>query len=103
MPPTQTSRFHAELFLALKEQRQLEAEAAADLRTTGNFVTRLVVAALAWKRPVKLRATPAKRTRYSVHLRLTAQQHRELKRRAEAEGRMVANYVSAVVVSGLGK
>ena len=46
---------------------------------------------------------PAQRARYSIKLRLTAQQRRELERLAEAEGRLVANYVTAVVVSRLGK
>jgi predicted DNA binding CopG/RHH family protein len=103
MARSKTVRFHADLFLSPEEQRQLEAEAAADLRTPSNLVTQAVLAALGRKRPVKLRASLAKRTRYSVKLRLSAQQLRELKRRAEAEGRLVANYVNAVVVSRLGK
>ncbi len=38
----------------------------------------------------------------ALGLHLTPQQRRELKRRAWAEGRLVANYVTAVVVSKLG-
>ena len=52
---------------------------------------------------VRIRAAPAKRTRYSLHLHLTAQRRRELKQRAEAEGRLVANFVTAMVVSRLRK
>ncbi len=97
------TRFHVQLYLSSKERSQLEAEAASDLRTPSNLVTRAVLAALGRKRPVKVRATPAKRAGYVTHLRLTPQQRQELNRRAEAEGRLVANYVTAVVVSKLGK
>jgi hypothetical protein len=76
---------------------------AVELRSPGNYVTRLVVAELGQKRALKVRATIAERSRYNVKLRLTGQQHRELEKRARAEGRSVANFVSAVVVSGLGK
>jgi hypothetical protein len=34
---------------------------------------------------------------------VTGQQRRKLERRARAEGRLVANYVSAIVVRELGK
>jgi hypothetical protein len=52
---------------------------------------------------VRLVQLPAKRTHYGVKLHLTAQQRRELERRPEAQGRSVANFVSAIVVSGLEK
>jgi uncharacterized protein (DUF1778 family) len=103
MARVQTVRINADLFLSSEERRQLEAKAAAELRTPSNFVTRAVLAALGRKRPVKTRTTPAKRTRYSIKLRLTAQERRELKRRAEAEGRLVTNLVNAIVVRELGK
>ena len=38
---------------------------------------------------------------YSIKLHLTPQQRKELEGRAEAEGRLVANCVSAIVVSRL--
>ncbi len=96
-------RYNVFLSLSRDERKKLEAQAAAELRTPGNYVTRLIVAELRRKRPLKVRATVAQRSHYNVHLRLTSQQRRELERRAEAEGRLVANYVSAVVVSGLGR
>jgi hypothetical protein len=99
LPP----RYNFFLSLSPDEQKRLEDEAAVELRTPGNYVTRLVVAELSRKRPLKVSATVAERSQYNVKLRLTSQQRRELERRAGAEGRLVANYVSAVVVSRLGK
>ncbi len=39
-------RFHAQLSLTRSEIAQVEAAAAADLRSVGNFVSKLVVEAL---------------------------------------------------------
>jgi hypothetical protein len=100
IPPTDVAQ--ADL-LSIPRRSLPVDEAAAELRTPSNFVTRAVLAALGRKRPLEVQATPARRTLHSLHLRLTPQQRRELNRRAEAEGRLVANYVSAVVVSNLGK
>jgi hypothetical protein len=101
--PAQTIRINVDLFLSPAERRDLEAKAAAQLRAPANYVTQLVLAALGRKRPPKVSVPPAKRTCYSVKLRLTAQQRRELEKRAKAEGRSLANFVTAVVVSKLGK
>ena len=102
MPPL-PPRHHVELRLSADERKQLKAVAAADLRTTENLVTGLVLAALAKTGRVRVQATPAERSKYTVHLRLTPKQHRELERRARAEGRLVANLVTAIVVRELGK
>ena len=101
--PPLPKRYHAELMLSAQERKQLGARAAADLRTVGNLVTHMLLAALAKKGRVRVQAAQAERSKYTVHFRLTSQQRRELERRAEAEGRLVANYVTAVVVSRLGK
>ncbi len=90
--------------LSADEHKQLEAAAATDLRTPANLVNTFVLAALAKKASrLRVQAPQAKRSKFSIHVHLTAQQRRELKRRAESEGRLVANYVSAVVVRELAK
>ena len=89
--PSLPKRYHVELMLSASERKQLKAAAAADLRTQGNLVTGLVVAALARKTRVRVQAAPAERSKYTVHIRLTTQQRRELEKRAKAEGRLLAN------------
>ena len=46
-------RYNVFLSLSRDERKKLEAQAAAELRTPGNYVTRLIVAELRRKRPLK--------------------------------------------------
>jgi hypothetical protein len=93
--------------LSADEREQLKAVAAADLRTPGNVVTAFVIAALAKKGPVRVQVAPAERSKFDVNLQTCVsrrtQQWRELRQRAKADERLLANYVTAVVVSNLGK
>ncbi len=103
MPPL-PPRYHFQLRFSAQERSQLEAAAATDLRTPANLVNTFVLAALAKKASrLRVQAPQVKRSKFSIHVHLTRQQRRELERRARAEGRLVANFVSAVVVSKVGR
>lgn len=100
---SRSPRLDSFLFLSREEVRRLERAAAAELRTPGGYVTRLVLAELDQKRPVEVRPPRAGRVRYDVHLRLTETQRKALERRAQEEGQSAANLVTAIVVRELGE
>ena len=98
-------RFHAQLSLTRSEITQLEAAAAADLRSVGNFVSKLVVEALGrstGRRRVSPPARPGdQRVAYGVRIWLTTAQKKRLDARTRAEMRSMGNYVTKLVLQYL--
>ena len=101
--PPPTVRLNVELRLTSRERRAFDALCAAELRTPGRMATRIVVRALA-RRAASLPAYPilrGSRSRWSVQVRLTPAQRRELGRRAREDGRSLGNLVTVVVAQEL--
>ncbi len=98
-------RFHAQLSLTRSEIAQVEAAAAADLRSVGNFVSKLVVEALSRSARRRQTDAPAKpgdqRVAYGVRIWLTAVQKKKLDAQARAEMRSMGTYVTKLVLEYL--
>ncbi len=99
-------RFTAGLSLTRAEGQRLEANAAADLRSLTNYVSRLVVEDLQRAHRTRRRsATGAKpderQVTYDVHVQITAAEKKKLQARARAEMRSVSNYVAKLVLQDL--
>ncbi len=98
-------RFHAQRSLTRSEIAPLEAAAAADLRSVGNFVSKLTVEELL--RSARRRRTnpPAKpgdqRVAYGVRIWLTAAQKKKLDAQARAQMRSMGTYVTKLVLEYL--
>lgn len=85
-------------------RRAFEALCTSELRTPGRMATRIVThhlaqAAKASARPIP----PGERTPWSLPIRLTSAQRRELEARAHADGRTLSNLVTVLVVQALGQ
>ncbi len=98
-------RFHAQLSLTRSEITQLEAAAAADLRSVGKFVSKLVVEALRRSAGSRRASPPAKpgdqRVAYGVRIWLTPAQKKKLDAHARGEMRSFGNYVTKLVLEHL--
>ncbi len=98
-------RFHAQLSLTRSEIAQVEAAAAADLRSVGNFVSKLVVEALrrsAGRRRASPTAKPGdQRVAYGVRIWLRPAQKKKLDGQARAEMRSMGTYVTKLVLEYL--
>ncbi len=98
-------RFHAQLSLTRSEIAQVEAAAAADLRSVGNFVSKLVVEALSRSAGRRRANPPAKpgdqRVAYGVRIWLTTAQKKRLDAQARAEMRSMGNCVTKLVLEYL--
>ncbi len=99
------TRTPVHLSLTLWEIRRLEKQAAEELRSVTNYVTRLLVAHL--RRPRRSNGPVAKmadrRREYAVQVWLTPAQRRALHAQAERDMRNVGNYVTAVLLERLRK
>ncbi len=99
-------RFTAGLSLTRAESQRLEANAAADLRSVSNYVSRLVVEDLRRAHSTRRRSTTAakpgeRRVTYDVAVQITAPEKKKLQARARAEMRSVSNYVAKLVLGDL--
>ena len=98
-------RLHANLKLTRDEIRAIEALCETEMRTPGSLVSKIVAEALRRPQPKSwkptLDAPKGKRKIWSVQIRMTTEQRQKLAARAHAEGRTVANYISALVVRAL--
>ncbi len=98
-------RFHAQLSLTRSEIARVEAAAAADLRSVGNFVSKLVVEALRRSAGRRRASPPARpgdqRVAYGVRIWLTAAQKKKLDTQARAEMRSMGTYVTKLVLEYL--
>ena len=89
------------------EVRELQARAAADLRSVGSTVALLVIADLR-RGPGRGRPTGGvslgdKRSAYGIAVPLTAEQKRKVEHRAREEVRSVSSYVALLIVAALGR
>ena len=101
--PPNTVRLNMELRLTARERRAFEALSASELRTSGRMATRILVRHLA-QRAKSLPAHPipgSSRARWSVQVRLTPAQRRELGRRAREDGRSLGNLATVLVVQAI--
>ncbi len=99
-------RFTAGSSLSRAESQRLEANAAADLRSVSNYVSRLVVEDLRRDRKTRRRAAAVvksgeRRVTYEVAVQITAGEKKKLQARARAEMRSVSNYVAKLVIEDL--
>ena len=88
------------------EVREVQARAAADMRSVGSYVALILIADL--RRRGLGRGRPAggvslgdKRSPYEVAVPLTAEQKRKVDSRARAEVRSVSSYVALLIVAAL--
>jgi hypothetical protein len=94
--------------LTAREIRQLQARAAEDMRSIGNYVGLLVMEDLG--RPVvsgrqRGRVSPSvgRRVSYAIGVPLTAAQRAELKARAKGQTRSVSSYVARLIAEDLAR
>ncbi len=88
------------------EVRQLQARAAADMRSVGRTVALLLIADLKRRRPGQKRRAGSvprgdKRSGYEIAVPLTAEQRRKVEARAREELRSVSSYVAMLIVADL--
>ena len=94
--------------LTSREIRQIQARAAEDMRSIGNYVALLVIEDLdrpAGDRRQRGRVSPpgGQRVSYAIGLPLTAAQRAELKTRARDQVRSVSSYVAKLIVTDLAR
>ncbi len=94
--------------LTQREVRELQARAAADMRSVGGYVAWLLIQDLRRRGPgLRRRArgvSPGdKRSAYEVAVPLTAEQKRKVDARARDEVRSVSSYVALLIVADLGR
>ncbi len=99
-------RFTAALSLTRAESQRLEANAAADLRSVSNYVSRLVVEDQRLTQRTRRRSTVAakpgeRRVTYDVAVYITAAEKQQLRAGAWAEMRTVSSYVTKLVLENL--
>ncbi len=99
-------RFTAETHLTRREIQQLEATAAADLRSISNYVSLRVVEHPQRKRQTRRRAaavaTPGeRRVSYDIAVQIGPAEKKKLQSRARAEMRSVSKYVTKLVIEDL--
>ena len=90
------------------EVRDLQARAAADMRSVGRTVALLVIEDLPHRGPGRGRPAGGvsrgdKRSAYEIAVPLTAEQKRKVEARARAEVRSVSSYVALLIVAALGR
>ncbi len=89
------------------EARQLQARAAADMRSVGGYVAWLLIKDLRRESGRNRRATGVssgdKRSGYEIAVPLTAEQKRKVEHRAREEVRSVSSYVALLIVAALGR
>ena len=99
-----TVRLRVEPRLTREEARELEARAAADFRSVGNYVAWLIAQDRSAKRKAR-RQTKAKpedeREGYSINVPITIPDRRELEERARKELRSLSGYVAKLIVGVL--
>ncbi len=88
------------------EVRQLQARAAADMRSVGRTVALLLIEDLRRRGPGRGRSAASvsrgdKRTGYEIAVPLTAEQRRKVEARAREELRSVSSYVALLIVADL--
>ena len=94
--------------LTAREIRQIQARAAEDMRSIGNYVALLVIEDLerpATGRRQRGRVSPpgGRRESYSIGVPVTAAQRAELKTRARDQMRSVSSYVAKLIVEDLAR
>jgi len=98
-------RLHAELKLTRDEIKAIDALCASEMRTPGSLVSKIVAEALRRPHPKRwkptLNAPKGTREICEVQVRMTTEQRQKLVARAHADGRTVANYISALVAGAL--
>ena len=91
--------------LTRREARELEARAAADMRSVSSYVALLLIEDLRRRRSQSrwtgLVSPADKRTAYPVGPSLTPAQKRQVQARARDEVRSVSSYVALVIVADL--
>ena len=92
--------------LTRAESQRLEANAATDLRSVSNYVSRLVVEDLRRAHGTRTRSMAAakpgeRRATYDVAVYITAPEKKELQAGARAEMRTVSSYVTKLVLQDL--
>ncbi len=101
-----TTRLRVEPRLTPAEARGLEARAAADFRSVGNYVAWLIAQDLSAKRKARrqTKVKPSdKRVGYSINAPITIPDRRELEERARKELRSLSGYVARLIVEDLSK
>ena len=87
------------------EVRQLQARAAADMRSVGGYVAWLLIKDLRRESGRKRRTTGVspgdKRSAYEIAVPLTAEQRRKVEARAREEVRSVSSHVALLIVAAL--
>ncbi len=86
--------------------RELQARAAADMRSVGRTVALLVIEDLRRRgrgRPVSGVSLGDKRSAYGIAVPLTAEQKMKVEHRAREEVRSVSSYVALLIVAALGR
>ncbi len=88
------------------EVRELQARAAADMRSVGSTVALLLIEDLRRRGSGRARAARGvslgdKRSAYEVAVPLTAEQKRKVEARARDEVRSVSSYVALLIVADL--
>ncbi len=88
------------------EVRELQARAAADMRSVGSTVALLLIADLRRRGPGRGRQAGSvspgdKRSAYGIAFPLTAEQKRKVEARARDEVRSVSSYVTLLIVADL--
>ena len=88
------------------EVRELQARAAADMRSVGSIVALLLIKDLPHRGPGRGRPTGSvslrdKRSAYELAVPLTADQKRKVEARAREEVRSVSSYVALLIVADL--
>ncbi len=89
------------------EVRELQARAAADMRSVGSTVALLLIEDLRRRGPRRGRSAGGvsrgdKRRAYGIAVPLTAEQKRKVEDRARDEVRSVSSYVALLIVAALG-
>ena len=89
-----------------REVRELQARAAADMRSVGSTVALLLIEDLRRRGPGRGRTASGvslgdKRSAYGIAVPLTAEQKRQVEARARDEVRSVSSYVALLIVADL--
>ncbi len=90
------------------EARELQARAAADMRSVGSTVALLLIEDLRRRGPGRGRSAGSvslgsKRSAYEIAVPLTAGQKRNVEARARDEVRSVSSHVALLIVADLGR
>ena len=99
-------RLRVEPQLTRGEVRELQARAAADMRSVGRTVALLLIEDLGYRGPGRGRTAGRvslgdKRSAYGIAVPLTAEQKRKVEARARDEVRSVSSYVALLIVAAL--